>query len=101
MGQLIRLMGFAYFCIIMHANTILTKPCFFLGNIVWLKNFLFEEQLKFLSLIQKFQMVFEQMSPLIRKKETRKIETFGINLNEFESVKGTSWWAFTKCHICN
>ena len=35
-------------------------------------------------------MVFEQMSPLIRKKDTRKIETFGINLNEFESVKGTS-----------
>ena len=34
-------------------------------------------------------MVFEQMSPLIRQIDTRKMEIFGINFNEFEMVKGS------------
>ena len=38
---------------------------------------------------KKFQMVFEQMSPLIRQMDTRKMEIFGINFNEFEMVKGS------------
>ena len=34
-------------------------------------------------------MVFEQMSPLIRKMYAGKREIFWINLNEFEMVKGS------------
>ena len=33
-------------------------------------------------------MVFEQMSPLIRKMDAGKREFFFKNLNEFEMVKG-------------
>ena len=44
-------------------------------------------------------MVFEQMSPLIRQMDTRKMEIFGINFHEFEMVKildefGQVWVSF-------
>ena len=35
---------------------------------------------------KKFQMVFEQMSPLIWYMDAGKMEIFGINWNQFEMV---------------